>query len=130
MTEIEIISEGYKELFGGSDIRITPLPRSGSDRRYFRINDNGKTIIGAFNPNPEENEAFVGFTRHFISKNLPVPEIYGYIPGKFIYYLRDLGDSNLYTWLHNRQDMTDFNQETKDLYRKIIDRLILSRPKG
>jgi len=124
MKEIEIISEGYTELFGGSGLKITPLPRSGSDRRYFRINDQGKTVIGAYNPNPEENDAFVGFTNHFITQNLPVPEVFGYMPDKFIYYLKDLGDTNLYTWLHNRHDMTDFNQETKDLYRRIIDQLI------
>ena len=130
MAEIEIISEGYKELFGGTDLQITPLPRSGSDRRYFRINDSGKTVIGAYNPNLEENDAFVGFTNHFITQNLPVPEVFGYLPDKFVYYLKDLGDTNLYTWLHNRQDMTDFNQETKDLYRKIIDQLILFQTKG
>ncbi len=130
MTEIDIISSGYRELFGGSDLKITPLPRSGSDRRYFRINDQGKTVIGAYNPNPEENDAFVGFTNHFITQNLPVPEVFGYIPGKFVYYLKDLGDTNLYTWLHNRQDITDFNQETKNLYRKIIDQLILFQTKG
>jgi len=130
MTEIEIISSGYKELFGGSDLKITPLPRSGSDRRYFRISDRGKTIIGAYNPCLEENEAFVGFTNHFISKGLPVPEIYGYLPGRFIYYLKDLGDTNLYTWLHSRDDMSDFREDTKKLYLRIIDKLILFQTEG
>jgi len=130
MTEIDLISEGYKALFGGSDLQITALPRSGSDRRYFRIIDGAKSIIGAYNPNLEENGAFVGFTNHFLSKGLPVPEIYGYIPDKFIYYLKDLGDINLYTWLHDRGDISDFNTETKDLYRKIFDKLILFQTEG
>jgi aminoglycoside/choline kinase family phosphotransferase len=124
MDENEIIAEGYKELFGESDIRVTALPKSGSDRRYFRIFDKNKTIIGAYNANPEENEAFLGFTRHFIGLNLPVPEVYGYLPEKYVYYLRDLGDINLYTWLHRRDDISDFNCETKTLYRKIFDNLI------
>ena len=130
MNEIELISEGYKELYEGSGLQITALPRSGSDRRYFRIIDGVKSIIGAYNPNLEENEAFVGFTNHFLSKGLPVPEIYGYIPDKFIYYLKDLGDVNLYTWLHDREDISDFNDETKDLYRKILDKLILFQTEG
>jgi aminoglycoside/choline kinase family phosphotransferase len=130
MNEIEIISQGYRDLFGGTDLKITPLPRSGSDRRYFRIIERDKSIIGAYNPNPEENEAFIGFTRHFITKSLPVPEIYGYLPDKFIYYLKDLGDTNLYTWLHSRPDISNFNPETKDLYRKIIDKLILFQVEG
>jgi len=130
MNEIEFISEGYKELFGGFDLQITALPRSGSDRRYYRIIDGEKSLIGAFNPNYEENEAFVGFTNHFLSKGLPVPEIFGYIPQRFIYYLKDLGDINLYTWLHGRDDITGFNSETKALYRKILDKLILFQTEG
>lgn len=130
MNEIELISEGYKELFGGSDLQITALPRSGSDRRYFRIIDRDRSVIGAYNPNLEENEAFVGFTNHFLSKSLPVPEIYGYLPDRYIYYLKDLGDINLYTWLHDREDISDFNEETKDLYRKIFDNLILFQTEG
>jgi aminoglycoside/choline kinase family phosphotransferase len=130
MNEIDIISEGYKELFGGSELQITPLPRSGSDRRYFRIIEGGKSIIGAYNPNLEENDAFTGFTNHFIAKGLPVPEIYGYLPDKFVYYLKDLGDINLYTWLHRRPDISDFNTETKSLYRKILDKLILFQIEG
>ena len=130
MDEIDIISVGYKELFGESDIKITPLPKSGSDRRYFRIIDGEKSIIGTFNNNLEENEAFVGFTHHFRKRNLPVPEIFGYFPDKFIYYQKDLGDINLYTWLHGRPDMSDFSNETKKLYRKILDNLILFQTRG
>jgi len=130
MNEIEIISEGYRELFGNSDLKITPLPGAGSDRRYFRIINGGKSIIGAYNANLDENEAFIGFTNHFSKKGLPVPEIYGYIPGKFIYFLQDLGDINLYTWLHNRPDLADFGNETITLYRKILDKLILFQTRG
>ena len=130
MDEKQIIAEGYKELFGETDFSVTALPRSGSDRRYFRIKTDSKTIIGAYNANLEENEAFIGFTKHFLKQQLPVPEIYGYLPDKFIYYLRDLGDINLYTWLHQREDLSDFNPETKNLYRKIFDKLIRFQVNG
>ncbi len=82
MSEIEEVSKGYKELYGNSDFEIVALPQSGSDRKYFRIRSGKKSVIGAYNSNFEENEAFIGFTKHFISKGLPVPEIYGYIPEK------------------------------------------------
>jgi aminoglycoside/choline kinase family phosphotransferase len=130
MSEIDIVSDGYKELFRASEIQIDALPKSGSDRRYFRITDGQKSIIGAYNANPEENEAFIGFSEHFRKKSLPVPEIYGYIPEKNIYFLQDLGDTNLYTWLHNRPDISDFTIETKNLYRKILDNLIHFQTKG
>jgi aminoglycoside/choline kinase family phosphotransferase len=127
---IKIISSGYKELFGSTDPVVIPLPRSGSDRRYYRINDGKRSIIGAFNANPEENEAFIGFTNHFRTKSLPVPEIFGYIPEKSVYYLQDLGDDNLYTWLHKKPVISPFDADTKILYKKILDKLILFQTKG
>ena len=130
MNEIDIISSGYKELFGESDFQIVALPQSGSDRKYFRIKSADRSVIGAHNPNHEENEAFIGFTKHFITKGLPVPEIFGYLPGKFIYFLQDLGDDNLYTWLHKKPDIFVSENATKDLYRKILDKLILFQIKG
>jgi len=130
MEIIDIISKGYREYAGHSEIKIIPLPKSGSDRCYFRIYDGDKTIIGTYNSDPEENDAFVGFSEHFFSKDLPVPEVYCYMPDKFIYFQKDLGDLNLYTWLHSRSDISDFNDETKKLYRKILDKLILFQTKG
>jgi aminoglycoside/choline kinase family phosphotransferase len=130
MTEIDIISAGYKKYTGASDISIVALPRSGSDRKYFRIFHGDKTVIGAYNENLEENEAFIGFTKHFISTGLPVPEIYGYFSEKYIYFLQDLGDKNLYTWLHNIDDTAVTTEKTKKLYRKILDNLVLFQTKG
>jgi len=127
---IKTISEGYKEVFGQIVTDVTPLPRSGSDRRYYRIKDKGRSIIGAFNANAEENEAFIGFTRHFITKSLPVPEIFGFIPEKSVYYLQDLGDDNLYTWLHKRPVITPFDNETIELYKNILDKLVLFQTRG
>lgn len=130
MTETDIIREGYRKFTGTPETGIEPLPRSGSDRRYFRIHGRGTSIIGAYNPNREENDAFVGFTSHFLKKGLPVPEVYCYMPEKDIYFLRDLGDTNLYTWLHKRPDIEDFSEETKELYRKILQTLVMFQIKG
>ena len=120
MNVIDIVALGYKKYFGVKEIQITALPQSGSDRKYFRINDGNKSIIGAYNANAEENDAFIGFTSHFLSKGLPVPEVYGSIPEQYVYFLRDLGDTNLYTWLQEY----GFTSEAEALYRKVLDRLI------
>ena len=88
MQIIDIVSDGYKKYFGVKDIQIIAMPQSGSDRKYFRIYDGKKSIIGAYNANPEENAAFTGFTAHFLSKGLPVPEIYGIMADQFIYFLQ------------------------------------------
>jgi aminoglycoside/choline kinase family phosphotransferase len=130
MSEIDIVSDTYEELFGVTVKEIVALPQSGSDRKYFRIKTGGKSVIGAFNPNPEENEAFIGFTKHFISKELPVPEIFGYLPGKYVYFLKDLGDINLFTWLQQKHASTGFDAESEEIYRKVLDRLIHFQIKG
>jgi aminoglycoside/choline kinase family phosphotransferase len=125
MSEIDNVSAAYTELFGKKEFRIVPLPQSGSDRKYFRITEGNKSVIGAHNANHEENEAFIGFTKHFISKGLPVPEVYGYLPEKFTYFLRDLGDINLFTWLqHKNSTDTGFDNEAVLFYRKVLDKLI------
>jgi aminoglycoside/choline kinase family phosphotransferase len=129
-SEIDIVSNGYKELFGDSGITITALPQSGSDRKYFRISGGVKSVIGAYNPNPEENEAFIGFTDHFIAKGLPVPEVYGNLPEKFVYFLQDLGDMNLFTFLLGKQAGQGFDMETEMFYKKVLDRLIDFQIKG
>jgi len=130
MNEIDVVSDGYRELFGNSDIKVVALPQSGSDRKYFRITDRDKSIIGAFNANIEENEAFIGFTKHFISKSLPVPEIFGYLPDKNVYFLQDLGDINLYTWLVQNKECEGFDTEAESIYCKILDKLILFQVNG
>lgn len=130
MSEIDIVSDGYRELFGNNKFEIVALPQSGSDRKYFRIKEDSKSVIGAYNENLDENEAFIGFSKHFLKQGLPVPEVYGYLPERFIYYLQDLDDTNLYTWLHSRSDISKFNNETKELYRKILDKLILFQTHG
>ena len=124
MSEIDEVSDGYKELYGESDFEIVALPKSGSDRKYFRIISGAKSVIGAYNSNFEENEAFIGFTHHFISKGLPVPEIFGYLPEKNVYYLKDLGDLNLFTWLQHKHASSGFDQQAEDIYQKVLDKLI------
>jgi aminoglycoside/choline kinase family phosphotransferase len=125
-----IISEGYEELFGKKSFDVIPLPKSGSDRKYFRILDGQKSVIAAFNANPEENEAFVGFSVHFLSKSLPVPEIFGFLPEKNVYYLRDLGDTNLFTWLQNKNETGGFDDEAEKIYSRVLEQLVRFQTDG
>jgi aminoglycoside/choline kinase family phosphotransferase len=126
---IKTVGEVYKNSFGKEPLSIIPLPQSGSDRKYFRIESRENTMIAAYNPVPEENEAFIGFTHHFRSKGLPVPQIYAYFPEKHIYYLQDLGDVNLFTWYLPRL-AKGFDNEADVLFRKILDRLLLFQSEG
>ena len=48
--------------------RIEQLPRSGSDRIYFRIFHDDKSFIATYNLNVKENKTFIAFSNHFKKK--------------------------------------------------------------
>ena len=71
------LSELFENTFNEAPSLILPLAPSGSDRKYYRIKSNSKTVIGTHNPDRKENIAFIHFSQHFKSKSLPVPEVFG-----------------------------------------------------
>jgi aminoglycoside/choline kinase family phosphotransferase len=96
------ISSLYRSWSGEDPEQIRPIAASGSARRYFRIGKAGTTVIGAFNPDLKENEAFYALTRHFHKLGLPVPELLATDPGNGIYLLSDLGDISLFEMIGKR----------------------------
>jgi aminoglycoside/choline kinase family phosphotransferase len=124
------VEQAFLKWKGSAPEIITRLPQSGSDRVYFRLFYPEGQVIGAYNPSREENDAFVGFSNHFRSKLLPVPEIYVYYPDEKVYFLEDLGDINLFTWLARRSDEERFNQETEELFLIIAADLVRIQTEG
>lgn len=130
MTEKELLAGKYREYAGGDCVDIVSLPKSGSDRKYYRLSGSDKTIIGAYNPNREENDAFIGFSDHFRSLNLPVPEIYSYFPKDDCYFMQDLGDVNLFTWLDSKYRNGGFDDELLDFYKLSLEMLVIFQKEG
>jgi aminoglycoside/choline kinase family phosphotransferase len=126
----EIVESAYLKWKGTEPAKMTRLPRSGSDRIYFRLADGESHLIGAFNPGREENDAFVGFTNHFRSLGLKVPEIFIYYPEEKVYFLEDLGDINLFTWLAMRAAPVRFDSVTEQLMRTIVSDLVRFQAEG
>ena len=124
------VENAFLKWKGSAPEMITRLPQSGSDRVYFRLIYPEGQVIGAYNPSREENDAFVGFSNHFRSKQLPVPEIYVYYPDEKVYFLEDLGDINLFTWLARRSDEERFNEETEALFMTIAADLVRIQTEG
>ncbi|MEP6466234.1 MAG: hypothetical protein ABJB05_07995, partial [Parafilimonas sp.] len=63
--EIQALFISYKKV---KPNRIEQLPRSGSDRIYFRIFYNDETFIATYNLNVKENKTFIAFSNHFKQK--------------------------------------------------------------
>lgn len=127
MTDHKLILGELFTQWSGEEARlIADLPASGSDRRYYRISGSETDAIGAYNPDEKENRAFVGFTKHFCEKGLPVPEVFAFHPDEQAYLQSDLGKDNLFSILTEE----GLSNRVKDLYRQVITWLPQFQVKG
>ncbi len=76
-------------------LSINKIPQSGSIRVYYRILTAAKSFIATYGMNIKENLSFIRFSRHFKSKDCPVPEIYAVNTEGTIYIQEDFGDISL-----------------------------------
>lgn len=104
------------------DIKL--LPASGSSRVYYRITTEKQSYIATYNPNIEENTAFLAFSKHFKDSNLPVPEIIAVNDKKDCYIQSDLGDVSLFDFVQNCVKNNLYDEETVRLYKKTISELV------
>lgn len=105
-------------------LSFSPLPPSGSSRKYYRIKSKNKTALGVFYPCKKENVAFLRFTEHFLKKGLPVPQVYLEDLKKRIYLVQDLGDETLFSFLIKEKEKNGFSRKVVDFYKKTINRLV------
>jgi aminoglycoside/choline kinase family phosphotransferase len=122
--QIEKLKELFHKWSGELPENIIPLPVSGSDRRYFRLNQDKTSAIGAWNPVKEENLAFLHFTRHFLANGLHVAEIYSEDLENNVYLLEDLGNSSLFSLLENKSPDTGVPDEIIGIYKESLRELI------
>lgn len=85
----------FSDFAGCSPESITPLSGAGSNRRYYRLEGEGRTFIGVSGTDVRENESFISLARHFRSKGLPVPEVLAVSEDSMRYIQEDLGDELL-----------------------------------
>ena len=112
----------YIQLYG-SEPTVTPITGSGSPRQYYRLADGQHTAIGTIGTSHEENHAFIGLTKHFESKGLPVPHILGVSPDGMAYIQSDLGNTSLYDAVSNGRNSGKYSAEEQQLLHKAITML-------
>ena len=103
---------------------INLLPASGSSRVYYRISTEKDTFIATYNSNIEENKAFLIFSKHFESLNLPVPQILAVNADMDCYIQSDLGDTSLFNYVQDCVKNNLYNDETIELYKDAISNLV------
>ena len=73
---------------------VTPLPLSGSNRRYYRIEWDNASLIAVKGEIREENEAFIYMSGYFGERGVNVPKVYA--SDGLCYLQEDLGNVSLF----------------------------------
>jgi aminoglycoside/choline kinase family phosphotransferase len=103
---------------------MVALEASGSNRKYYRIQCDNFSAIGAYNEDEEENKAFLALSRRFSNKGIFVPTVYNEDLSKNIYLLSDLGNKTLFQFLcETRKDDKDFSKQLT-MYKRALDGLM------
>ncbi|MDR2119616.1 MAG: phosphotransferase [Tannerella sp.] len=119
---IELLGKLYAGYAGSPAETVTELPSSGSNRRYFRLTGK-RSLIGVYGTSVRENNAFIYIASHFLSKGLPVPEVYCRSADGLLYLQEDLGDGLLFNAIEKGRLSCVFDEDERLLLRKTITML-------
>ena len=116
------LSDLYKRWSGAEPQKIERLAGAGSNRQYYRITSiDGTTVIGVIGTSQDENHAFITLSKHFKSKELPVPEVYAVSDDEMCYIQSDLGTMALFDALKKGRDAGgQYDESEKKLLVKIM----------
>jgi aminoglycoside/choline kinase family phosphotransferase len=117
---VEEIRSLYQALRNDEIHTVEMLPRSGSDRIYFRIISQSGSYIATYGHNIKENQTFLQFTEHFHAAGCHVPSIFAVSESNEIYIQEDFGNESLL------DKLTELGhcQEVYDLFRKSLKELV------
>ncbi len=112
-------------------LKRKPIKGDGSDRQWFRLTQNQKSIILADHGIKAHNrtdavDAFVKIGRHLFDKGLPVPRIFDRDTLSGYVFIEDLGNRDLQTAVLKAKD----SEKIGHLYRSAIDLLIRFSQRG
>ncbi len=121
------VKENLVQLFenwSGEKVKtFSPLPASGSQRKYFRIAGENKIAIGALNLDRRENQAFIYLSKHFLKYKLNVPKVYAADLQNNVYLHEYLGEQTLFSLIEKTRKGNVLSDEVITIYKKAIERL-------
>jgi aminoglycoside/choline kinase family phosphotransferase len=120
---IDILKQLFLKTTGTNPSNIQVLKQSGSSRQYVRFSDGDTSIIGCYNDNIDENEAFFHLTDVFREQDLNVPELIQIDDSRKYYLQTDLGDDLLYDKVINRTGQY-LSSDLLDIYKSVLVKLV------
>jgi aminoglycoside/choline kinase family phosphotransferase len=120
---VDVLQRLFEKHFGSPATRVEPLQGKlgGSGRRIVRVFGKDATAIGVLHDVPEENIAFLEFSRHFRRHGLPVPEIFAEDLDHGAYLEEDLGDTTLFEFLSANRSNERVSDRVVETYRAVIE---------
>ena len=122
---MEVLKQLFERYFHHDVERVQPLQGElgGSGRKILRLTHRDMSAVGILYDVREENVAFLEFSRHFRSRGLPVPQIYGSELDAGAYLEEDLGDVTLFQFLSKNRIGDVIAPEVVEVYRKVVAQL-------
>ncbi len=117
---METLKQLYTLFSGNNDFSISALPSSGGNRRYFRIESAGSSVIGVCGSDLCENRTFIGMSHHFRANGLPVPEILAVAEDYSCYLQEDLGSTSLFDAVAQGRRTGTYSTEEAELLKRAV----------
>jgi aminoglycoside/choline kinase family phosphotransferase len=110
--------------FDLAEIKIAPIEKGGSDRRFYRVNcsPDQTLILVKYNLEREENRHYVQIAKFLEGHNIRAPKIYFHDAGEGLIWIEDLGEKDLFSyrsesWLVRRAFYQSALDEIAKLHR-------------
>lgn len=112
--------------FVRAGVAIQPLEKGGSDRKYYRIQVNGREslILVKYGGPREENRHYVAIAQFLDTEGIRVPRIYFHDGTEGLIWMEDLGEVDL--WEHRELPWT----RRRELYFSALDQAVLLHARG
>src|SRR5262245_1987485 len=85
-----------------SAVKITPIEKGGSDRRFYRVrcSPDQTIILVKYNLEREENRHYVAIAEFLAEHRIHAPKIHYHDPEEGLIWLEDLGKRDLFSYRH------------------------------
>jgi aminoglycoside/choline kinase family phosphotransferase len=110
--------------FDVAGIKITPIKKGGSDRKFYRVkcSPDQTLILVKYNLEREENRHYVRIARFLEANGIRAPKIYFHDAEEGLIWIEDLGENDLFsyraeTWLVRRAFYESALDEIARLHR-------------